>query len=106
MQDQTQERRTVLNEKTTLNIDGHLLKDVIKNLTDLLDTYGDKAQISEEQYEYNDDRSYLALLVPEPETDTQMQARIKQENYYKDLREQQERKEFERLAVKFANKQE
>lgn len=103
MQDQTQERRTVLNEKTTIDIDGYLLKDVIKNLTDLLETYGDKAQISEEQYKY-DDGNYLALLVPEPETDAQMQARIKHENYYKDLREQHERKEFERLAVKFANK--
>lgn len=101
MQNQAPERKTVLKEKTTLSIDGYLLKDVIEDFTALLATYGDKAKISEQSYKY-DEATYLALLVPELETDAEMQERIRKENHCKGLREEHERKEFERLAAKFA----
>lgn len=95
------ERKTVLKEVGTIDIDDYLVKDVIANLTKMLELYGDNIKISKEQYEY-DDGDYLALFKPTPETDDEMEVRIKQESYYKKLNEDSERATFERLQKKFS----
>ena len=94
------ERKLILKEVTTLDIDGYLLKDVVKNLTELLAEYGPDAQVSEEQHQYQDGR-YMALLRPTPETDAEMAQRINQEAINAARRERIERQEFERLQAKF-----
>ena len=95
------ERKTVLKEVGTIDIDGYLVKDVIANLTEMLELYGDDIQISKEQYQY-DNGDYLALFKPTPETDEEMEVRIKKENYYKKKMEDSERATFERLQKKFS----
>lgn len=69
------ERKMILKEVTTLDIDGYLLKDVVKNLTELLAEYGDTAQVSKEPHQYQDGW-YMALLKPTPETDAEMAHRL------------------------------
>ena len=95
------ERKMIIKEQTTLDIDGRLLKDVIKNLTALLEQYGDKAQISKETYHY-EEGTYLALMLPVPETDAEMAYRLNLEQQSKEAREKRDRAEYERLAAKFA----
>lgn len=48
------DRKISLKEVTTIDIDdGRLLKDVIRDLIELLAEYGDTAQVSKEQYTYD-----------------------------------------------------
>jgi len=94
------ERKMILKEVGTIDVDGYLLKDIIQNLTELLELYGEDVQISKEQYKY-DTGDYLALFKPTPETDAEMEERIKKENYYKKLNEDSERAVFERLKLKY-----
>ena len=94
------ERKLILKEVTTLDIDGYLLKDVVKSLTELLAEYGDEAQVSKESYRY-DDGWYMALLKPTPETDAEMAERIGLEQSAQRARDTRDRLEFERLQAKF-----
>lgn len=96
-------RKMVNKEVATINIDGYLLKDVIKDLTALLVEHGDGAMVREETYTYEDGK-YLALLVPTLETDEEMAFRLREEAFYASVREDRERKEFERLRAKFGAK--
>lgn len=95
------ERKTILKEVGTLDLDGYLLKDIIQDLTKMLEKYGDDVKVSVEQYEYTDGE-YFALMKPTPETDEEMEVRIKQQVYYKKLNEDSERATFERLQKKFS----
>lgn len=94
------DRKISLKEVTTIDIDGRLLKDVIKDLTELLTEHGDTAQVSKEQYTY-DEGWYLALLMPTPETDTEMLRRLSLEDKYRQDTERRERETYERLQAKF-----
>lgn len=94
------ERKTILKEVGTLDLDGYLLKNIIQDLTEMLQKYGDDAQVSVEQYKY-EDGEYFALMKPTPETDEEMEVRIKQQVYYKKLNEDSERATWERLQKKF-----
>ena len=93
-------RKMILKEVTTLDLDGYLLKDVVKNLTELLAEYGDEARVSKESYRY-DDGWYMALLKPTPETDAEMAERIGLEQSAQQARDKRDRLEFERLQAKF-----
>lgn len=95
------ERKTILKEVGTIDMDGYPLKDIIKNLTELLELHGDDVQVSKEQYQYTNGE-YFALMKPTPETDEEMGVRIKRENYYKKQVEDSERATFERLQKKFS----
>lgn len=94
------ERKMILKEVTTLDLDGYLLKDVVKNLTELLAEYGDTAQVSKESYRY-EDGWYMALLKPTPETDAEMAYRLGLQQQVQRARDIRERSEFERLQAKF-----
>ena len=95
------ERKTILKEVGRLDLDGYLLKNIIQDLTEMLQKYGDDVQVSVEQYKY-EDGEYFALMKPTPETDEEMEVRIKQQAYYKKLNEDSERATFERLQKKFS----
>ncbi len=95
----TNERKMIPKEVTSLDMEGNL-SDAIKYLNNLLESYGEDCYISKEQHEYSDDY-YLALIKPTPETDAEMEERIKKENYYKKLNEDSERAVFERLKKKY-----
>jgi hypothetical protein len=95
----TNERKMIPKEIMSLDMEG-MLSDAIKYLNNLLESYGEDCYISKEQHDYSDDY-YLALMKPTPETDAEMEERIKTENYYKNLRESNERAEFERLKRKY-----
>lgn len=95
------ERKTILKEVGTLDLDGYLLKNIIQDLTEMLQKYGDDVQVSVEQYKFVDGE-YFALMKPTPETDEEMEVRIKQQAYYKKLNEDFERATFERLQKKFS----
>jgi hypothetical protein len=91
----TNERKMIPKEIMSLDMEG-MLSDAIKYLNNLLESYGEDCYLSE----YSDDYS-LALMKPTPETDAEMEARIKTENYYKKLNEDSERAMFERLKLKY-----
>jgi len=94
----TTERKLLPKEVDTLDLDGVLLKDAVKDLTELLEHYGDTARISEES------RSYLIVVVPTLESDDQLANRLKSEALRVLNKEARDRAEFERLQKKFVVK--
>lgn len=93
-------RKMLMKEVDTISMNGYLLKDIIKNLTELLAQHGDTVQVSEEQIPYEDGK-YLALMKPTPETDEEMKARLQREDHYRQMAEVREREEYKRLVAKF-----
>jgi hypothetical protein len=95
----TNERKMIPKEIMSLDMEGEL-SNVINYLSALLKNYGEDCFISKEQRQW-EDGEYLVLMKPAPETDAEMEARIKTENYYKKLTEDSERTVFERLKLKY-----
>jgi len=92
-------KKLVWTEKETIYITDRPLQDVIDNLQYYLNKYGDNVEIGK-GLDY-DDCEYLFLCVGEPETDQEYNSRIKREERALKFKEEQELKEFERLAKKY-----
>jgi hypothetical protein len=92
-------------EKETVWLDGCTLAGAIEQLKLLVKTYGEKATLDSTCEKYSDsDKEYLRVFTMEPETDDEMNARIAQEDRYAAIREDHDRREFERLQAKFGAK--
>jgi diacylglycerol kinase family enzyme len=92
------ERKLVSKEAAEIYFNSHTLDEAIAKLEAYRASYGGNAKI-QQQRQYDDE--YLALMVEQPETDQQMARRIAQEVRDDALREERDRREFERLANKF-----
>ena len=96
-------RKTVLNEVESFDVNWTSLK-YVKELVDrLISEHGEDAEIQKTQYPY-DDGEYLAVFAKRPETDKEMEVRIKLEEDREKLQEERDRSEFKRLQKKFKDK--
>ena len=99
----TNERKTVLKEVAILDLDGYFLKDIIKDLTELLEIHADNAKVFQRIHQYSED-TYFALMKATPETDYEMETRIANEQFYKSRQESTNRALYERLKQEFEGK--
>jgi hypothetical protein len=91
------ERKILMKEICTIDPDGRLLESVVSELTELAATHGAGLKISKESYAYSDD-THLAVMKPTPETDWELDTRIRREKRRAAQRESLDRAEYVRLA--------
>lgn len=94
-----QEKKLVLRNKTEVDLEYHTLESAIEELQRLANWYGKDAKLVM-VYDY-DDKECLFVQVEELETDIEFNKRVEEENRYKKIKEENELKEFERLAKKY-----
>lgn len=92
------------NTGRSVSLDFMTVVDVIKEMNSVIDTYGDKVEIREEQGRYSDYTS-LYYYIEREETDEEMNKRINEEEYYTKMAEDRDAKEFARLKAKFEGKE-
>lgn len=93
-------RKIVLKPAESLDIKYQTLGSALKEIAHLIEKYGENASIDTYSYPYND-TEYLYVYAERPETDKEMHERILQEEHMEKRREEQDRREFERLKKKF-----
>lgn len=96
----TQERKMKRREVDTLDVDDYKLSDFLAQVQKLIARHGADALVEKKYYSYSDEQ-YIAVTAEFPETDQEMDARIRQEEFYAARRAKNERAEFERLKAKF-----
>lgn len=96
-------RKMVRMPAEELDIKYSTLGSALQTIQRLIEKYGKKADIDTHSYPY-DDREYLYVYAERPETDEEMHRRILQEEQREKSREEQDRREFERLKKKFESK--
>lgn len=96
-------RKTVLKPAESLDIQCGTLGSALTEIKRLIEKYGENASIDTHQYAYSD-TEYLYVFAERPETDSEMLQRIVQEEQWENRKEEQDRKEFERLKKKFESK--
>lgn len=79
------------------------LGSALQTIQRLIEKYGENADIDMHSYAYSD-TEYFYVFTDRPETDEEMQTRIRQEEIWAKNREEQDIKEFERLKKKFKSK--
>jgi siroheme synthase (precorrin-2 oxidase/ferrochelatase) len=92
------ERKLVLNEAADLYFNSDTLDEAITKLENLREIYGGDATVQRRR-EYEDE--YLAVMVMQPETDGEMQRRIKWEEQREADAAERDLREFERLSKLF-----
>ena len=97
------ERKMVSKEQTSVNFEYDTLEHVLKQVKDLIKTYGKDAKILCHCAEYSDsDKEYMYVYKDEPETDQEMAGRIAQEEKLVAMIEERDAAEFKRLQAKFS----
>lgn len=89
----------VVAEEIRDRLDLVTLEEAIKLLTDLSVRLGPSATLDVGHADW--DGVYVNVCVKRKETDTEYAYRLKQENTMKLIRDERERREYERLAAKF-----
>ena len=98
------ERQMRDQEVTTLYLDFETLGSAVDALKGLIKSYGRDAKIRSYCEPYsNSDKEYLHVLVSRPETDKEMEERIKREEAYELRQSQFEKAQYETLKKKFGN---
>lgn len=92
-------RKTIV--KVAERVEGYTLKEVLENVNDLIERYGENAEVDYTTRDKWDDHQYLCVLSERLETDDEMKNRIKSEEYTKKMREDLEKREYKRLKKKF-----
>jgi thiamine kinase-like enzyme len=96
------EREQRLAEASSLCFEYCTLGDAAKKIAELIKEYGKDAVIHSYCDSYsNSEKEYLHVMVPRPETDKEYDARIKMLEDNERRREENDRREFERLQAKF-----
>lgn len=93
-------KKTVWRDKQTCDFDGYSVDAVISRLSDIKEEFGGNARFDLHTYDW-EDKEYLFIQVEEEETDEECASRLKQEAYYKELKDKREREEYQRLQAKF-----
>lgn len=97
-------KRQIISERgESLDVSYNTLGDALERIQYLIDRYGKDAYIDTYEEPYSD-REYLCVTVNRPETDDEMNHRIKREEVYEKIREEAELKEFKRLQAKYEGK--
>lgn len=85
-----------------LSVSYNSLTYVMSQIQEMIDKYGEDAEVRlEEDYDSYQLNVYAKVL----ETDEEYTARLKQEAYFKDIQEQRELREYQRLQAKFGDKE-
>ena len=97
-------RKTRLVEVDTIDSDSiyGTLGDLLALVQALVRNHGADAQVSQEERRYSDGE-YIAVKVYRDETDEEMQERIADEERWEAARQENERREYQRLREKFGN---
>jgi hypothetical protein len=97
------ERQLVSREKTSFDVEYKTLKEILKEVNDLIQTYGEDAYVQMTQSAYSDG-AYLAVFAKELETDEEYEIRLVTEERYSLLQEEQDKKKYEILKKKYEGK--
>lgn len=101
------QRKIVWDQKESVDLDGLTFNEAIDRIRRLQRLYGDASTKLEEDYMdvYSDsDRRCLYVYVSREENDTEYAKRIAQEEHWDNIRQQNERAEFERLSKLYGDK--
>lgn len=101
----TRTRKITTVAEESLDLEYCTLQEARDKLDALIAEYGPTAKINYYQLPYTED-SYLYVFKERFETDEEMSARIATEEQHEKVREERDRKEFERLQAKFNTKAE
>ncbi len=95
-------RKTVEYPASLVDIEHGTLGSALERIQKLINCHGPSARIDYYEPPYSDS-IYLYVYTTRAETDAEYNLRISAEERYEHLREDVERKEYERLQKKFAN---
>ena len=94
-------RLTTSQQVGELDFDFDTLPEALKRIQEAIEIYGPDAKIEECGRPYSESSRYLAITKMLPETDEDMNKRIREAEAWEKRRDEQEAKEFERLKKKF-----
>lgn len=96
------ERKMVKEMVTTLDVRYVKLGSLLNDVKEMIEQYGPDAEVEPYTERYDPDEHQGGVFVLVPETDQQMEHRLKEEARYAALQAERDRLEFERLSKKFA----
>ena len=96
-------RKLIHRSKESFDIEDCSLEEILQITETMIKQYGKDAKVMMHSIPY-DNAEYLYVFKEEPETDEQMNRRIAVEISYEEAAAERDRREYERLSLKFKDK--
>lgn len=95
-------RKIISAEAESISFEYTSIGSLLETFKRLNKEYGPEAEIQSCYYPYdNSDSKYFAVFAKRPETDKEMNKRIAQEEVWQKEQDERDRRDFERLKLKF-----